>query len=151
MISVIKMGNEKLITYCGLYCGDCYGYQGKIASLAGKLNEELNNANFKKNADHFATLPFFKEFKNYDSFVKLLKTLEGLTCEGCRDGGGPPFCEIRKCCGEKEIMGCWECGEFKSCEKLNFLSATHGDAHIKNLDVIKEKGMEKFIDGDRHW
>jgi len=151
MISVIKMGNEKLITYCGLYCGDCYGYQGKIASLAGKLNEELNNANFKKNADHFATLPFFKEFKNYDSFVKLLKTLEGLTCEGCREGGGPHFCEIRKCCGEKEIMGCWECGEFKSCEKLNFLSATHGDAHIKNLGLIKEEGMEKFVDGDRHW
>jgi len=75
MVSVIKMENEKLVTYCGLYCGDCYGYQGKIASLAEKLDEELDNANFKKNADHFAAIPFFSEFKNYDSFVELLKNI----------------------------------------------------------------------------
>lgn len=145
------MENEELVTYCGLYCGDCFGYQGKIASLAGELHKELKNANFKKNADYFATMPFFKEFKNYDSFVELLKTLNGLTCKGCKNGGGPPFCEIRKCCGDKDIAGCWKCNEFKSCEKLNFLNATHEDAHIKNLGIIKEKGMEKFINEDRYW
>lgn len=148
---MIKVGNEELVTYCGLYCGDCFGYQGKIASLAGELHEELKNTNFKKNADHFATMPFFKQFKNYDSFVELLKTLKGLTCEGCRGGGGPPFCEIRKCCEEKEIIGCWECDEFKTCEKLNFLNATHGDAHIKNLGILNEEGVEKFVEGDRNW
>ena len=118
MISVIKMGNEKLITYCGLYCGDCYGYQGKIASLAGKLTEELNNANFKKNANHFATLPFFKEFKNYDSFVKLLKTLEGLTCEGCRDGGGPPFVKLENAAMKKKL---WAAGNATSLKAVRSL------------------------------
>ena len=145
------MGKEELVTYCGLYCGDCFGYQGKIASLAGELHSELQDTNFKKNADLFATMPFFKVFENYDSFIELLKTLNELTCEGCRSGGGPPFCEIRKCCQEKDIDGCWDCNEFESCEKLNFLHATHGDAHIKNLCLIKEKGIEKFINEDRHW
>lgn len=103
----------------------------KNSISSGELNEELKNKNFKQNADHFAEMPFFKVFKNYDSFVEVLKTLEGLTCEGCRGRGGPQFCEIRKCCNEKEIRGCWECNEFEKCEKLNFLNATHGDALLK--------------------
>ncbi len=145
------MGNKKLVTCCGLYCGDCYGYQGKIASLAGKLDEELDNSNFKKHADHFSALPFFNEFKNYGSFIEVLKTLKRLTCNGCGNRGGSPFCEIRKCCDEKEIAGCWECGEFKSCKKLNFLNVAHSDAHIRNLDTLKDEGVEKFVNGDRQW
>ncbi|MFC1982740.1 hypothetical protein ACFLV5_03030 [Chloroflexota bacterium] len=30
-------GNENMITYCGLYCGDCHGYQQKIPDLAPSL------------------------------------------------------------------------------------------------------------------
>lgn len=150
------MGNEELVAYCGLYCGDCFGCKGKIASLANELNKELKEVNFKKNADFFAEIPEFKTFKNYDSFVELLETLEKLKCDGCRSGGGPPFCEIRKCCGEKGIKGCWECDEFKDyselkeCEKLQFLK-THGDGHIKNLVILREKGEEAFIKGERNW
>jgi hypothetical protein len=143
---------EELVTYCGLYCGDCFGYQGKIASLAGELNEELENVNFKRNADNFATMPFFKAFKNYDSFVELLKTLENLKCENaCRGGGGPPFCEIRKCCQEKDFTGCWECSEFETCEKLNFLKPAHGEGNLKNLRTLKKKGVEGFINEERCW
>ena len=150
------MGEEELISYCGLYCGDCFGYQGKIASLADELDKEFKKVNFKKNADFFAEMPVFKAFKNYDHFVELLETLKELKCEGCRTGGGPPFCEIRKCCGEKDIEGCWECDEFKDyselkeCEKLQFLK-THGDGHIKNLVILREKGEEAFIKGERNW
>lgn len=145
------MEKEELTTYCGLYCGDCFGYQGKIASLAGELDKELTEVNFKKNADFFAQMPFFKVFKNYGSFIELLKTLKELSCVGCREGGGSPTCEIRKCCNEKEIKGCWECGQFNECEKLDFLKNTHEDAHIRNLNILKNKGVTAFLGGERYW
>jgi hypothetical protein len=145
------MVKKELISYCGLYCDDCFGYQRKIASLAEKLDQELKEVNFKKNADFFAQMSFFKVFKNYDNFVELLNTLKELKCVGCRDGGGSPTCEIRICCGEKEIAGCWECDDFKECGKLIFLQNTHEDAVIQNLNILKEKGFEAFLDGERYW
>ena len=39
--------NEKLIAYCGLYCGDCFGYKGKIAELAKDLRKELRQEKFE--------------------------------------------------------------------------------------------------------
>jgi hypothetical protein len=92
------MRKEDLIAYCGLYCDDCFGYHGKIASLAHELDKELKKVNFKKNADFFAQMPFFKVFKHYDNFVEVLNSLNGLKCVGCREGGGSPTCEIRSCC-----------------------------------------------------
>lgn len=49
---------------------------------------------------------------------------------------------------QKNSRGCYECNELKRGEKLSFLNATHGDAHIKNLGLLKEKNMEKFISKD---
>ncbi len=33
--------SKKLVAYCGLYCGDCFGYKGKITELAKDLRNEL--------------------------------------------------------------------------------------------------------------
>jgi hypothetical protein len=41
-------GNENMITYCGLYCGDCHGYQQKIPDLARDLRKELRQSKYKK-------------------------------------------------------------------------------------------------------
>jgi hypothetical protein len=38
--------NKNLISYCGLYCGDCYRYKGKIADLARDLRKELRQEKF---------------------------------------------------------------------------------------------------------
>jgi hypothetical protein len=69
----------------------------------------------------------------------------------CRNGGGNPFCKIRICCERKEIEGCWECDDFEECEKLKFLETNHGKAHIKNLKIIRKKGIEEFIIKDKFW
>ena len=46
------MVKEKdLVAYCGLYCGDCFGYKGKIADLARDLRKELRAAKFAKIAE----------------------------------------------------------------------------------------------------
>lgn len=71
--------------------------------------------------------------------------------KGCRDGGGPPFCAIRKCCKEKAIAGCWECSEAAACKRLDFLRPVHGDAFLKNIRAIQKKGINGFMAGKRNW
>ena len=142
------MTNSDLIAYCGLYCGDCFGYQGKIADLARDLRKELRAAKFEKTAE---VIPF-KEFKHYKECYEVLGALVRLRCKRtCKGGGGPPFCKMRKCCQKKGIDGCWVCDEFETCKHLDFLKANHGDAHIKNLRILKKKGVEVFVTGKRNW
>ena len=71
--------------------------------------------------------------------------------KGCKNGGGSPFCKIRKCAQKKDLDGCWECADFESCKKLDFLRSVHGDAHIKNLRRIRKKGNEEFVKGKKQW
>jgi hypothetical protein len=56
-----------------------------------------------------------------------------------------------KCCQERGISGCWECAEFEKCEKLDFLKNGHGDAHLKNLRIIKRKGPDGLLSGKKYW
>jgi len=40
--------NEELTTYCGLYCGDCFFYEGEIANLAKDLRNKLRKVKLHK-------------------------------------------------------------------------------------------------------
>jgi hypothetical protein len=148
----IKGGKEKLISYCGLYCGDCSGYKGTIADLARDLHEELQRERFADLAKILCKVPFFKAFEHFPQFGEVLETLPKLRCgKTCRGNGGPPECAIRKCNRDKGLDGCWQCDEFKTCGKLEFLQAGHGDAHIKNLSKLKRSGPAAFLKGKRQW
>ncbi len=146
------MDDRELIAYCGLYCGECSTYKGKIADLARDLRKELRTARFDKTAEFLAGFSFFQPFKHYSQGYEMMGALVKMRCKkACRGGGGPPFCKMRKCCIKKEIEGCWECADFETCEKLDFLTPSHGDAHIKNLRKLKKKGIEEFLGGKKHW
>lgn len=95
---------------------------------------------------------FGRAFENYDKCYEVLGTMVRFRCHtGCRSGGGPPSCGIRECCQKKGLEGCWECLEFESCTKLDFLKPVHDDGHIKNLRLLKRKGPAEFVRGKRHW
>ena len=144
--------DEKLIAYCGLYCGDCHGYKGKVADLARDLRKELRDSRYERFARFVSEKGFMKELENYDVCYETMGAMVKFRCrKGCRNGGGPPFCRIRKCCQKKGYDGCWECGEFGACEKLDFLRPVHDDGYIKNLRRIKKKGKEEFTKGKRDW
>lgn len=144
--------SEDLIAYCGLYCGDCHGYQQKIPDLARDLRKELRKSKYQKFADFLSTHSFGQSFRDYDKCYQVLGTMVKFRChKGCRAGGGPPFCKIRKCCQKNGLVGCWECTEFESCDKLDFLRPVHDEGHIRNLRVLKKKGAEEFIKGKRYW
>ena len=148
----MEQDNLDVITYCGLCCLDCHGHSGKIPDLARDLRKELRAAKYEKFAASISAYPFAKAFAHYPDCYELLGQMVKFRCKkGCRNGGGPPFCKIRKCCQEKNLTGCWECGSVDQCEKLDFLNATHGDGHRKNLAIIKKKGIDGFIKGKRHW
>lgn len=143
---------EKLIAYCGLFCGECFSYQGKIADLARDLRKELRQVRFDKISESLSAISFFKVFKEYPECYEVLDAMVKLRCRNaCRNGGGNPSCTIRKCCQKKEIEGCWLCDEFEDCRKMDFLKTAHGDAHIKNLRMIKRKGEKEFLKGNKYW
>jgi hypothetical protein len=141
-----------LIAYCGLYCGDCNSYKGKIADLARDLRKELRSANFEKQAALMAEIPFFAVLKNYPQCYEVLGQMVKMRCKRtCRGDGGPPGCKMRDCCRKKGIEGCWECAEFETCKKLDFLKRFHDDAHLKNLRILKKSGADSFLKGKRFW
>ena len=139
-----------LVAYCGLYCGSCFIYQGKIADLARDLRKELRMTRFRR----FATMisKHFKPYGNYDQTYELLGMMVKLRCKRtCRNGGGPPSCRIRNCCLKKKYEGCWECDTFERCQKLEFLKAVHADAHLRNIRKIKKTGIDRFLKGAKYW
>jgi hypothetical protein len=143
---------EELIAYCGLFCENCHGYNGKIPDLARDLRKELRENRYDLFAKFISTYSFGKDFSNYDECYKVLGAMVKFRCrKGCRAGGGSPFCKIRKCCTKKGFEGCWECSDFVTCKELEFLENVHGDAHIKNLKKIGKSGKKGFIDGKPLW
>ncbi|MCD6163616.1 MAG: DUF3795 domain-containing protein [candidate division Zixibacteria bacterium] len=144
--------DKQLIAYCGLYCGDCFAYKGMMADLARDLRKELRQSKFDRTAEFLSSISFFKVYENYPQCYDVLGAMVKMRCKkACKGGGGPPFCKIRKCCQKKGIDGCWECDEFETCEKLDFLKPAHKDGHIKNLRKIKRKGVNEFLAGKKHW
>jgi len=142
--------SEDLIAYCGLYCGDCPNHKGEIADLARDLRKKLREAKFDRTAQGLSK--YFKEFQNYEQCYQVLGTMVRLRCKRtCRSGGGPPSCKVRVCCNKRGVAGCWECEEFETCQKLDFLKPIHADANIKNLSKLKKEGAAAFVAGKRHW
>ena len=147
------MTEEKdLIAYCGIYCGDCYRNKGKIADLARDLRKELRQEKFDQTAETMSQISFFAAFKNYPQCYELLGEMVKFRCKRtCRGGGGPPVCKIRECSRKKGIDGCWQCDEFETCKKLDFLKPFHQDAHLKNLRTLQKIGITQFLSGKRNW
>lgn len=141
---------KELLGFCGLYCGDCFSFQGKIADQARDLRKTLRQAKFAKVAPGFSK--YFKAFTNYEVCYEVLGAMVRLRCKrACRGGGGNPSCKIRNCCQKRGIEGCWECDEFETCTKSDFLRPIHGDAHIRNLRKIKRYGIEQLLSGTTSW
>jgi len=123
--------SDDLIAYCGLDCGKCFGYTKTVSEAAKQLRRTMRAEKIKQ---VWPTIPFLGD---YDAFKKHLDALAGLRCRGCLEGGGNPFCKIRKCCLKRGYGSCAQCDEFERCEKLAFLEPGHRDVHLKKLRKIK--------------
>ena len=126
-----EAGCDPLTAYCGLDCGKCFGYTKTISEAAKNLRRTMRAEKIKR---VWPSMPFLGD---YAVFKKDLDALAGLRCKGCRDGGGNPFCKIRKCAQGEGYEGCWLCDTFESCDKLSFLEAGHKDEHLVSLRKLK--------------
>lgn len=123
------MGEKiELIGYCWIYCPKCY--RMKVSEAAEKLLFELESVQ-SKGAKYLEETPLLKE-----GIEKLVAKKCHMFCRA-RQGESP--CAIKNCCLPKNILGCWECEEMESCEKLN-------QQFLENCKKIKELGIDKFIE-----
>jgi hypothetical protein len=135
----------ELTAYCGLYCGDCLRYNGKVVELAGELWHELHKAQFDKYAA--VKSKSVNEFEDYDKFCQVLEAIAKLKCiSPCRLGGDgcPSPCEIKKCAQAKGMQGCWQCHQMERCAKFELLKPFHGDTPRENLRKIQKHGLDKW-------
>ena len=133
------MTDAHLTAYCGLYCGDCIRLRSRASSLANDLLKEFEKTQFSEYARvKQSQIP---DFEYYEPTVSLLAHVSRLRCEvPCRLGGDGCIgsCRIIECVKGKSFEGCWECSEYETCKKLDFLKPFHGDTPLENLRKIKE-------------
>ena len=148
------MSKEKEVAYCGLYCGDCIIRKGKLAFLSQQLLVRMLNPDFQKLAWGLPDLfpHIVSDLKDQGTCIKVLKAMTYLDCtKACKEGGGTSHCKIRNCCKSKSIEGCWECDEMDGCETLAWLDPVHERANVQNMEIIKEKGIKAFLEGEKYW
>lgn len=104
------MTSLHLVTYCGLYCSLC-GERARIPQQAQALRDTMTAEGYEFLGPE---QPGFPEFWAFLS--RLCEPDE--CCPGCRQGGGPPFCGIRKCARRRGVEICALCDEFP-CERVN--------------------------------
>ncbi len=81
--------NDSLVGYCGLYCGDRHGFNGRIPDLARDLREELRKAKYDKFAGFISGFQFGKDFKNYAECYRVLGAMVKFRCsKECQKQGG---------------------------------------------------------------
>lgn len=139
----------ELVGYCGLYCGTCASYTQRISNVAKELRRELRKGKLDaKIAAVMAKVPGFEAFKHYEKGYELLGAMMKIRCsKSCRQGGGPPGCQIKKCAKKKRLAGCWECDDFVGCKTLAVLEQ-FGDtdrSYLKNLRKIRRDGVAAYV------
>jgi len=142
------------IAYCGLYCGDCVIRKHHVGGLAGRLLDAIATPAFAKLAAGLPELnpEIFEPLKNQEGCHQVLAAIAHLDCAmPCRSGGRTSGCRIRECCRQKGMNGCWECGEFESCQTLAWLDPVHQGANLANLRILRDKGIEEFLAGKKLW
>ena len=128
------MEQYDLVAPCGDYCGGCGQYNGLISETAKQMRELADLYAFEFRSE--GAFDFKQLVRGLEWFI------ENAKCPGCRQGGGPPWCEVRKCCFEKGLRICFECEEFP-CSKLK----DYADPDtMDRYERFKEMGFERWIE-----
>lgn len=73
-------------------------------------------------------------------------TPEKGSCVGCQAGGGNQECELRPCCAERQLKGCWQCAEFP-CGKGHFSKSDEvwSGLSIGSVECVKRHGIATYL------
>ena len=142
MIETEEIKNK--VCYCGLYCGNCGIYKGRIlAMIAADLKELIVIHRFAEWVPEYEKIDFsFNEFQK--GLIYFGDKKKGPYCQvPCKEGGGIPFCKIRPCAEEKGVEICFECKKFP-CKLFSQFLKKHPEV-IEEKKKFKELGMEKWL------
>ena len=137
---------KKLIGYCGIYCGTCGMYKGRIyAKIAQEFLEVIKAAGYP---EELTINP--KGIKPDFDFHEFLKGVEyfskedsGAYCQvPCKQGGGV-LCKNRDCAKEKGLEICYECKDFP-CELFSE-TIEKCPEKLKDYERFKKLGLEGWI------
>lgn len=97
--------------------------------------------------DKTQTEAIFRIFKQMPDFVNVLEGILAIQCEktcreknGCSIGGSTHQCSALECVNSKGVEGCWECDDYKTCDKLAFQKKSYGKTVIENLARLEREG-----------
>jgi len=124
-----------LVTYCGLYCELC-AQRSRIPHQAEALRESMSKEGYEFWGGEIS------EFKEFWSFLARLCDPKQ-ACPGCRQGGGPPFCAIRKCARERGLDLCVFCDEYP-CKRVLGIAKGYPTL-IADGQRIREIGLKRWI------
>lgn len=136
---------KKLIGYCGIYCGGCGMYNGRIiAMVARDFKELMESYSYPDWVPKFGGIDFnFEEFqKGLDYFTR-----ENSGCYSqvpCKEGCGMPECEIKECAKRKGVEYCFECNDFP-CEHFSQFGEEWRLAMIEEHERFKKLGMDGWV------
>ncbi|MHC4597448.1 MAG: DUF3795 domain-containing protein [Planctomycetota bacterium] len=130
------MADWKLVTYCGLHCDLC-AQRGRIPSQAAALRRSMKAEGY----DFWGV-----ELPGFDPFWSFLGQLTDpdKACPGCRQDGGYPACEIRKCAREKNVEACALCGDFP-CVRIESFARVYPTL-VQDGKLLLEIGVEAWVE-----
>jgi hypothetical protein len=136
----LAVSPKDLAGYCGLYCGACGIYLGRIKQAVENLRKIISAYGFDKFAPELAKWePAFQHYTEFESVLNGFVKMFG-ECPGCIKGGGDPNCTVRECCQQKAYTTCAECAEMEACEKIQ----RYGPRALEGLQRIKAIGVDKW-------
>jgi len=127
------MERYELVAPCGDHCGGCGQFNGLISRTAKQMKEFADLYGFEfRSKEQFD----FRQFvSGLDWFIQNAK------CPGCRAGGGPAWCEVKKCCAGRELCICFECEDFP-CAKMEEVADPDTMDRYKRF---REVGFEEWV------
>ena len=130
-----ELESLKYVTYSGLYCGLC-SLRARIPQQAKALRDSLAKDDFDQ---------WGRDMPNFNEFWSLLNQWCDLNncCPGCRQGGGYPDCEIRKCIKQRKDEFCPSCEDYP-CKHISALGKIYPTL-IADGRRLKEIGVERWI------
>lgn len=110
------MKDIQMLTYCGLHCGLC-AQRARIPKQAQVLRESLA----KEGIEYWG--PSIQGYEGFREFLAVLCDPDR-ACPACRQGGGPPECEVRECAKSRGVDACPFCQDFP-CERVEGVGKTY--------------------------
>lgn len=129
------MEDLSLVAYCGLHCDLC-AQRCRIPKQAAQLRDSLQ----KEGCEYWGG-----GIAGFEQFWEVLNQFSdsGQSCPGCRQGGGFPDCEIRRCAKERNVEVCPRCSDFP-CDRVKKLGKVYPTL-IPDGRRLKRIGLAAWI------